>query len=124
MVVGGGVVGVAEERMRCKYAALGGVHQFEPIAVETMGVYGTFTGLILRAIGRRLVEATGEAAWFYQNLGRPYRGATLLAFYQPIGRVFRGSGDSRIHSTPHFVPEGIFASWKILFRLVYLLLII
>ena len=35
-------------------------HQFEPIAVETMGVYGESTVVILRAIGRRLVEATGE----------------------------------------------------------------
>ena len=39
--------------------------------VETMGVYGESTGVIIRAIGRRLVEATGkprEANWFRQNL--------------------------------------------------------
>ena len=61
----------AEERKRRKYAALAEVHQFEPIAVETMGVYGGSTGVILRAIGRRLIEATGEAreaTWFCQNL--------------------------------------------------------
>ena len=61
----------AEERKRRKYAALAEAHQFEPIAVETMGVYGGSTGAILRAIGRRLVEATGdprEANWFRQNL--------------------------------------------------------
>ena len=62
----------AEERMRRKYSALAEAHQFEPIAVETMGVYGESTGVILRAIGRRrLVEATGEpreAHWFRQNL--------------------------------------------------------
>ena len=29
---------------------------------ETMGVYGESTGAILRAIGRRLVEVTGEGA--------------------------------------------------------------
>ena len=59
----------AEERR--KYAALAEAHQFEPIAVETMGVYGESTGVIIRAIGRRLVEATGEpreANWFGQNL--------------------------------------------------------
>ena len=36
-----------------------------------MGVYGKSIGVILRAIGRRLVEATGkqrEANWFRQNL--------------------------------------------------------
>ena len=61
----------AEERKRRKYAALAAAHQFEPIAVETLGVYGESTGVILRAIGRRLVEATGEpreANWFRQNL--------------------------------------------------------
>ena len=60
-----------EERKRCKYAALVESHQFEPIAVETMGMYGEYTVVILRAIGRRLVEATGEpreANWFRQKL--------------------------------------------------------
>ena len=61
----------AEERKRRKYAALAEAHQFVPIAVETMGVYGESTRVIIRAIGRRLVEATGdprEANWFRQNL--------------------------------------------------------
>ena len=61
----------AEERKRHKYAALAEAHQFEPVAVETMGVYGKSTGVIIKAIGRRLVEATGdprEANWFHQNL--------------------------------------------------------
>ena len=61
----------AEERKRRKYAALAEAHQFEPIAVETMGVYGESTGVIIKAIGRRLVEATEdprEANWFRQNL--------------------------------------------------------
>ena len=57
----------AQEHKRREYAALAEAHQFEPIAVETMGFYGGSTGVILRAIGRRLVEATGdprEANWF------------------------------------------------------------
>ena len=61
----------AEERKRRKYAALAEAHQFETIAVETMGVCVGSTGAILRAIGRRLVEATGdprEANWFRQHL--------------------------------------------------------
>ena len=61
----------AEERKRSKCAALAEAHQFKPTAVETMGVYGKSTEVILRAIGRSLVEATGEpseANWFRQNL--------------------------------------------------------
>ena len=54
----------AEECKRRKYAAIAEAHQFEPIAVETMGVYGGSTGVIIRAIGRRLVEATGEPMGF------------------------------------------------------------
>ena len=50
----------AEERKRRKYAALAEAYQFGPIAVETMGVYGESIGAIIRAIGRRLVEATGK----------------------------------------------------------------
>ena len=60
-----------EERKRRKCAALAEVHQFEPTAVETMGVYGESTEVILRAMRRRLVEATGEpreANCFCQNL--------------------------------------------------------
>ena len=58
--------GTAAKKRR-KYAALAEAHQFEPIAVETIGVYGESTGVILRAIGLRLVEATGEPRevnWF------------------------------------------------------------
>ena len=50
----------AEDRKCCKYAALAEAYQFEPIALETIGVYFESTGVILRAMGRRLVEATGE----------------------------------------------------------------
>ena len=67
----GSAANSAEERKRRKYAALAEAHQFEPIAVETMGMYGESTGAILRAIGRRLVGATGEPRevnWFRQNL--------------------------------------------------------
>ena len=61
----------AKDSKTHKYAALAEAHQFEPIAVKTMGVYGESTRVIMRAIGRRLVYATGEpreANWFHQNL--------------------------------------------------------
>ena len=48
------------EELKCrKCTVFAAAHQFEQIAVETMGVYGGSSGVILRAIGRRLVEATG-----------------------------------------------------------------
>ena len=50
----------AKEHKRRKYAALAESHEFEPIAVETNRVYGGSRGVILRAICRRLVEATCE----------------------------------------------------------------
>ena len=56
----GAVANSAKDHKRRKYAALAEAHQFEPIAVETMGVYIESSGVLLRAIGRRLVEATGE----------------------------------------------------------------
>ena len=87
----------AEERKRRKCAALAEEHQFEPIAVETMGVYGESTGVIVRAIGRRLVEATGE----------PREANWLLLFSEA-----RGSGGVALYPTPHFVPEGISSSIK------------
>ena len=52
-------------------SALGNVYQFEPIAVETTGVYEESTGSFVRLLGRRLGEATSdprESTWFQQNL--------------------------------------------------------
>ena len=39
----------SEEHKGHKYAAFAEAHQFEPIAVETIGVYGGSTGVIMRA---------------------------------------------------------------------------
>ena len=50
----------AEKSKHSKYAVLAEAHQFEPIVVETVRVYGMSTGVILWAIGRRLVEAIGD----------------------------------------------------------------
>ena len=70
-VEAGSAAAGAEDRKRRKYAALVEAHQFEPIAVETMGVYVGSTSVILRSRGRCLLEVTGEdrgATWFCQNL--------------------------------------------------------
>ena len=85
-----------EERKRRKYAALAEAHRFEPIAVETMGVYGESTGVIMRAIGRRLVEATGEPGRLTGSVKTwllLFSEAMRSVFSQPVGRGFRGSGE-------------------------------
>ena len=96
---GGTAANSAEERKRSKYAALAEAHHFEPIAVETMGVFDESTGVILRAIGRRLVKVTGEPRevnWFRQNLAIAIqRGNAFSIFSQLVGRGFRGSRESR-----------------------------
>ena len=94
----------AEERKGRNYVAFAEAHQFEPITVETMGVYGGSIGVILRAIGRRLIEATGEpreAKWFRRNLA--------IAIQRGNAFGILSTGKERgveVHPTPHFVPEG------------------
>ena len=69
----------ADERRRCKNAALAEAQQFESIAVETTGVNGESTGVILRAAGRSdVIGEPREANWFRQNLAiAVQRGNTL-----------------------------------------------
>ena len=84
----------AEERKRRKYAAVSETHQFEPIAVETMGVYGGSTLVILRAIGLRLVETTGnprEANCFRQNLAIAVQRDNAYSLSR-LGEVLEGRG--------------------------------
>ena len=103
----------AEERQRRKYAALAEAHQFEPIAVETVGVYAESTGAILRAIGRRLVEVTGEPRevnWFCQNLAIAIQRGNAFSILSAGRRGFMRVGGVEVHPTPHFVPEGISSS--------------
>ena len=105
----------AEERKRHKYAALAEAHQFEPIAVETMGVYGESTGVIIRAIGRRLVEATGdprEAHWFRQNLAIAIQRGNAFSILSAGRERFYRVGGAELYPTPHFVPEGISSSLR------------
>ena len=97
---------------------------FEPIAVETMGVYGESTGAILREIGRRLVEATGEpreANWFRQNLAIAIQRGNAFSILSAGRERFYRVGGVEVHPTPHFVPEGVSSLWEILFSLFLIL---
>ena len=70
-VEAGFAAGEAETRKRRKYAGLGAAYIFEPIAIETTGVYGNTTGEIVKEIGRHIYQTTGdsrETAWFRQRL--------------------------------------------------------
>ena len=84
---------------------LAGRYLFEPIAVETTGVYGDTTASIVHEIGWRI--ATGDprewsptalpgsgSAW-----ALPYREAMLSAFWLPAGSFLVGRGSPKLQ--PH-----------------------
>ena len=62
----------AEESKRRKYSALEARFRFEPIAVETTGVYSVTTTSVISELGRRITEVTGEPRktfWLRQKMG-------------------------------------------------------
>ena len=58
----GAVAALAEEMKMTKYINHTPEHLFSPIAVETMGVLGPRTKVLLRDLGRRVTQTTGEEA--------------------------------------------------------------
>ena len=74
-----------EEHNRRKYAAFAEAHQFEPIAVKTMGVYGDSIWVILRAIGRYQVEAI-EKSRFCQNLAIAVQLGKLVCLKRKVNK--------------------------------------
>ena len=67
----GSAANVAETVKRSKYRSLTDRYQFEAVVIETAGTYSKGTNNIVREIGRRLTEATGdqrETFWFMQRL--------------------------------------------------------
>ena len=70
-VEAGHVANKAEVSKRAKYAALASSYRFEPIAIETLGVFGPTTKNIIREIGKLITEKTGEkreTLWLKQRL--------------------------------------------------------
>ena len=55
---------------RKRYADLDGRYIFEPIAIETLGVFNTSARQLLSDLGRKISESTGEAreASFVPNM--------------------------------------------------------
>ena len=68
----GGAASRAEDSKRRKYAALADRFRFEPIAVETSGVFGSSTASVVAELGRRIAGVTGEpreTMWLKQRIG-------------------------------------------------------
>ena len=53
------------------YVGMSACFRFEPITIETAGVYGESTAALISEIGRRITEVTGESRetlWLKQDL--------------------------------------------------------
>jgi len=50
-----------KNKKKKKYAALDGWYIFEPIAIETLGVFNTSARQLLSNLRRKISESTGEA---------------------------------------------------------------
>ena len=67
----GSAAAKAENAKRTKYSGLVVRFRFEPIAIETSGVFGHSTRIIISEIGKRISEKTGdkrETTWLKQRL--------------------------------------------------------
>ena len=68
----GSAAEAAEERKRRKYEGIGDVYIFEPIAVETTGVLGPSTAKLIKLIGGKMAQESGdprETSWLRQRIG-------------------------------------------------------
>ena len=67
----GSAANKAENHKRSHYASLGNSYAFEPVAIETSGVFGKSTSRFISELGRRLAGVTGdkrEVSWLRQRL--------------------------------------------------------
>lgn len=86
---------LAEGRKQTKYAALGARYRFEPIALETTGVYGETTGTLLSEIGRRITEVTGdprESVWLEQRIGLAVQRGNAFSILASVREKYGGQG--------------------------------
>merc|ERR1712121_82711 len=70
-VEAGAAAAKAEESKRIKYPEMVRRYRFEPIAIETSGVFGPTTRLIVQEIGKRISQLSGdkrETMWLKQRL--------------------------------------------------------
>ena len=56
----GSAAELAAARMEDKYSSIDGRYLFEPIAIETLGVYSTSARQLLSDLGRKISQCSGE----------------------------------------------------------------
>ena len=86
-VTPGAATNAAEDGKRRKYAALTVRFRFEPVALETAGVFGKTTEVLLREIGRRMSEVTGdcrETYWLEQRIGLAVQRGNALSILAAV----------------------------------------
>ena len=79
----------AERAKRVKYSARDERYLFEPVALETTCVFGPSTLKIVKDLGRRLREATGEpreTMWLKQRLGMAVLRGNAFSVLAAAGR--------------------------------------
>ena len=59
-IAAGSAATKAEIRKRNKYQEMVRRYKFEPIAIETTGVFGSTTRTIIKEIGKRVSDKTGD----------------------------------------------------------------
>jgi hypothetical protein len=59
-VEAGAAAAQAEEKKRSKYAALTGAHEFVPIAIETLGTWGSAGLAFVNEVGKRIAAVSGD----------------------------------------------------------------
>ena len=61
----GAAADAAEDGKRRKYAALTVRFRFDPVALETAGLFGKTTEVLLKEISKRMSEVTGDCRLTY-----------------------------------------------------------
>ena len=77
----------AENSKRSKYPELVQRYKFEPIAIETSGVFGPSTRNIVHEIGKRITDKTGdkrETLWLKQRLNIAIQKGNALSIISSV----------------------------------------
>ena len=75
----GSAAELAASRKEEKYAAIDGRYIFEPIAIESLGVFSTSARQLLADLGRRISQISGEAREsFWLRLSEMFGAGTTL----------------------------------------------
>ncbi len=77
----------AEDRKCAKYSGLPVTHLFVPVAMETSGVIGPKSNMILEELGNRVMRHTGNEHTTCSTFLLKYREATLPPSWAASGAV-------------------------------------